>query len=134
VGAVPSMQTRRALQLSVLVVAMAVTGHLLMHLQPNDHPGLAADHALAGHATPTSTMLEGADGPASAAHGGAHLMAALCMAVLATAGLWRLTALAGGNPSSGRVTPTAEERAVPLQERAPPSARSRIDAGVLLRV
>jgi hypothetical protein len=134
VGTVPSMRTRRALQLAAVVVAVAVTGHLLMHLQPHDHFDTVGDHDVAGHAATTSSTLVGAHATSADPDGGAHLMAALCMGVLAVAALWRLAVLTGWSASSVLVAPAATERRVPRQQRAPPRVLSRIDAGVLLRV
>jgi hypothetical protein len=132
---VPAMRARRRLlHVAAIAVAAAVAVHLLMHVQTQP-VGVAAamavhaDHAVA---TPTTAIAAGAAGHTSGGHG--HLMAALCMAVLAAAALTAGFALvAAANPRS-----TAQRAATPRLPdrllRAPPHFLSRIDAGVLLRM
>jgi hypothetical protein len=134
VGRVPAMRARRPLlHVAAIAVAVAVGVHLLMHVQT--HPvGVAA--AMAVHAdhvtTPTTAIAAGAAGHTSGGHG--HLMAALCMAVLADAAVtlgFALVAAANPHTTPQRVaTPRLPDRLL----RAPPAFLSRIDAGVLLRV
>jgi hypothetical protein len=129
------MRARRPL-LHVAAVAVAVTVgvHLLMHVQAHPagvaaavpvHPDLAVVH-------PTTAVAAGSGGHGSGGHG--HLMAALCMAVLADAALTvGFGLVAAANPcitAQRAATARLPDRLL----RAPPAFLSRIDAGVLLRV
>jgi hypothetical protein len=127
------MRTRRPLlHLATLAVVVAVGAHLLMHLQPHatgsESAELHTTHAAVIGAQ-TTTALPGATGDE---HG--HLMAALCMAVLAVAALSFTRRLVGWiGPTTTALRTTMRGVAGQLL-RAPPNFPGRVDAGVLLRV
>jgi hypothetical protein len=127
------MHARRSLlHLAALAVVVAVSGHLLMHLQPHATAGeTAATHA--AHAAASSAQAS-TGLPDGTEDGHAHLMAALCMAVLAVAALG-VTLRHSGLVGTARATrPTLRYGVIGHPLRAPPEFLSRVDAGVLLRV
>jgi hypothetical protein len=132
VGTVAAMRTRGVLQLATVAVAVALTGHLLMHLSSHEHPGAADHHVIAAHPAPSSLSAVPATIPVEGS--GAHLMAALCMAVLTVAAIAAAMRLGVGGATSAVVHRSALAHTFPQRRRAPPPLRSRVDAGVLLRV
>lgn len=133
-GTVPAMRTRVVLRLATVVVGVAIAGHLLMHLQPHAYPGTVDQHGVMVHEAATSSSVGVADATSPQDDSGAHLMAALCMAVLAIALLSMLDRLTARNRAGVHPLTAAVRRPSPRRRRAPPLAPSRIDAGVLLRV
>jgi hypothetical protein len=127
------MRPRRPLlHLAALGVVVAVSAHLVLHLQSHATGGQMAEahaaHAVAGSAAALPTV------PDPAEDGHAHLMAALCMAVLAVAGLRVTLQLTGTIEAATATLPAVGRGVVGHPLRAPPDLPSRVDAGVLLRV
>lgn len=124
---------RPLLRLAALGVAVAVGTHLLMPLQP--HPSGSAEpagvHTEHGAATSAVATARVPDDPESD-HG--HLMAALCMAVMAAAVLAVTIRVVGRTAPLAAGSAAAARRFSGSRLLAPPTFPSRIDAGVLLRV